>query len=76
MKRLCTRLNQVKLDLAKPKEGKQNKQKKYMDFKGHQDEAFVDKMTQFKLEIVKSVAILMKGRFFEWRLRFVDLELI
>ena len=65
MKRLRTRLNQVKLDLAKTKECKQNKQKKYMDLKGHQEEMFVDKMTQFKLEILKSVEIL-KGRFFEW----------
>ena len=64
MRRLRTRLNQVKLDLAKTKEGNQSKQKKYMDLKGHQDEMFVDKMTQFKLEILKSVEIL-KGRFFE-----------
>ena len=47
-----------------------------MDLNGHQDEVFVDKMTRFKLEISKSLAILMKGRFFEWRLRFVDPELI
>ena len=74
MKRLRTRLNQVKLDLAKTKEGKQNKHV-YMDLKGHQDNMFGDKMTQFKLEILKSVEIL-KGRFFEWWLRFVDPELI
>ena len=61
---------------SQTKEGKQNKQKKYMDLKGHQDEVFVDKMTQFKLEISKLLAILMKGRFFEFRLRFVDPELI
>lgn len=64
MRRLRTRLNQVKLDLAKTKECKQNKQKKYMDLKGHQDDMFVDKMTHFKLEILKSAEIL-KGRFFE-----------
>ena len=64
MKRLRTHLNQVKLDLAKTKEGKQNKHV-YMDLKGHQDNMFGDKMTQFKLEILKSVEIL-KGRFFEW----------
>lgn len=54
----------MKLDLAKTKEGKQNEHI-YMDLKGHQDDMFVDKMTQFKLEILKSVEIL-KGRFLEW----------
>ena len=63
MRRLRTRLNQVKLDLAKTKEGIQNKHI-YMDLKGHQDDMFVDKMTHFKLEILKSAEIL-KGRFFE-----------
>ena len=39
--RLRTRLNQVKPDLAQTIEGKQNKQKKYKDLKGHQDRVFV-----------------------------------
>ena len=38
---LRTRLNQVKPDLAQTIDGKQNKQKKYMDLKGHQDRVFV-----------------------------------
>ena len=44
-----------------------------MDLKGHQDEMFVDKMTQFKLEIHIHI---LKDRFFEWWLRFVDPDLI
>ena len=39
--RLRTRLNQAKPDLAQTIEGKQNKQKKCMDLKGHQDRVFV-----------------------------------
>ena len=39
--RLRTRLNQVKPDLAQTIEGKQNKQNKYKDLKGHQDRVFV-----------------------------------
>ena len=39
--RLRTRLNEVKPDLAQTMEGKQNKQKKYKDLKGHQDRVFV-----------------------------------
>ena len=36
-----TRLNQVKPDLTQTIEGKQNKQMKYKDLKGHQDRVFV-----------------------------------
>ena len=39
--RLRTRLNEVKPDLAQTIEGKQNKQKKCMYLKGHQDRVFV-----------------------------------
>lgn len=39
--RLRTRLNQVKPDIAQTIEGKQNKQKKCKDLKGHQDRVFV-----------------------------------
>ena len=39
--RLRTRLNQVKPDIAQTIEGKQNKQKKCNDLKGHQDRVFV-----------------------------------
>ena len=39
--RLRTRLNQAKPDLAQTIEDKQNKQKKCMDLKGHQDRVFV-----------------------------------
>ena len=36
-----TRFNEVKPDLAQTIEGKQNKQRKCMDLKGHQDTVFV-----------------------------------
>ena len=41
-RRLRTRLSLVKPDLAQTIESKQNKQKKYKDFKSHQDRLFVE----------------------------------